>query len=337
MSESSVSGVADGRVGHRSSVPRLLQHKEEPDVFSPIGNRGGSLESHVVGLCLVGDRGLQLEARTDPELLIRAAEVVLDGLLGHEQRLRDLSVAAPVRGLAADPPLRRGQGTATGQFGSRASPRPCVQLRSRTFSERDGTTLVGQLDRPTLGVASLPSPSNLSQLTAQISERVSQLEARRAVLEDRDRFLEQRQPLASVDRQRGCSQGHSQRTGRTHLSSRSHLLVGKPRSRLLLAERGERRSCSRSPLTWPQHAIFHESVAAPLQVGDALARVTVGDSQPGAGDQEVRTVGEILGHPEHLAHPHQVVRRRELTAFDVHHDRHRGELWHNEVRWLDKQ
>src|SRR5215210_3597872 len=51
----------------------------------------------------------ELPARVDPELAVRVAEMHLDGLDGHEQRLRDLRIARSVGRELHDPPLARCQ------------------------------------------------------------------------------------------------------------------------------------------------------------------------------------------------------------------------------------
>src|SRR5206468_4157346 len=56
------------------------------------------------GLDLLGDGCRQLEPRADAELLVSAAEVALDGLLGHEEGLGDLSVRSPLGRLPPDAP-----------------------------------------------------------------------------------------------------------------------------------------------------------------------------------------------------------------------------------------
>ncbi len=97
----------------------------------------------------------------------------LDGLLGHEQGLRDLAVGATVGSLAAYPPLRRGQRAATGQLGPRAPARPRVEIRASALAERERATPVSERDRAALGIATLPSPSETAQLAAKVGERVS--------------------------------------------------------------------------------------------------------------------------------------------------------------------
>jgi hypothetical protein len=47
--------------------------------------------------------------RADPELAVRVAEVHLDRLDGHEQRLRDLGVGGSAGRKVHDPPLARRQ------------------------------------------------------------------------------------------------------------------------------------------------------------------------------------------------------------------------------------
>jgi hypothetical protein len=91
---------------------------------------------------LLADGCRQLEARADPELLVGAAEVALDGLLGYEQRLRDLTVGVPLSHLAAYAQLRRGQRARPAQLSPRTTPRSGVQLRPCALGQRDRTALV---------------------------------------------------------------------------------------------------------------------------------------------------------------------------------------------------
>src|SRR4051812_5967333 len=60
----------------------------------------------------------QLSARADAELAVGRAEVTLDGLLGHEQRLGDLAVAEALRRQVGDAELRRRQRLPSGQRGA---------------------------------------------------------------------------------------------------------------------------------------------------------------------------------------------------------------------------
>src|SRR5205823_9951856 len=73
---------------------------------------------------LSGDRSGQLEPRTDPKLLVGAAEMTLDRLLGDEQGLREFAVGAPFSSLAAHSPFGCGQCRWPGELDSRAPPGP---------------------------------------------------------------------------------------------------------------------------------------------------------------------------------------------------------------------
>ena len=204
----------------------------------------------------------------------------LDRLLGHEQRLSDLAVGATVGGLAANPPLGRGQRAAPGQLRARTAPRPRVQLDSRPLGQRDGATLVGNLDRLALGSATVAPPSEAAQLGPQVRVRVGKLEPGGAGFEYRDRFFEQRQPLLLLRASARSIAATSPRLRRLRLAEPSKaLLAGKAGGLLLLSLRGERRSEDHAPFAGPQQAERLEPLTAPLQVDDRLADPTLGEAQ----------------------------------------------------------
>ncbi len=130
-----------------------------------------------------------LEARADPQLLIRARQVPLHRLLGDEQRLGDLAIRATLRRLPAHPPLGRGERIRPGELEPRAAPRAGLELGSRGFDEGERTAPAGQLDRPPFGNASLAAPAGAAELAAEIGERIGELQLRPASLEGRDRLL----------------------------------------------------------------------------------------------------------------------------------------------------
>lgn len=155
---------------------------------------------------LLANRRRQLEPGADPELLVGAAQVALDGLLGHEQCLCDLTVGAPIRRLTAHPRLRCSQRPRPSELSPRSTPRPGLQLGPRPFDQPEGTAFASQLHRPPLSVSALASPARPAQFCTELGERVSQLQTRGTVFEDRDCFLEQRQALVSADCQCSCAQ-----------------------------------------------------------------------------------------------------------------------------------
>src|SRR4051795_2442777 len=89
----------------------------------------------------------ELSARVDPELAVRAAQVRLHGLLGHEQGLGDLGVRHAVGGHGCNSALAGGE-----RVGSRhpRPPRPPArrpQLLAGAFRERPGPARVGEVER----------------------------------------------------------------------------------------------------------------------------------------------------------------------------------------------
>src|SRR5688572_25598397 len=60
----------------------------------------------------------ELPARVDPELAVRVAEMHLDGLDGHEERLGDLRIARSAGRELHDPPLARRQRVKARRFGA---------------------------------------------------------------------------------------------------------------------------------------------------------------------------------------------------------------------------
>src|SRR5215210_8293082 len=60
----------------------------------------------------------ELLSRADPELAVGVAEMHLDGLDGHEQRLRDLGIARSIGRELRDPPLARRKRLKARRFGA---------------------------------------------------------------------------------------------------------------------------------------------------------------------------------------------------------------------------
>src|SRR4051794_4701935 len=85
----------EGRGGRRAA----RGHLSRPEL------RGGRER----GWGCVSERVRELSARADVELRVRAAEVRLDGLGGHEQRLRDLAVGQSIGCHAGGAVLARGE------------------------------------------------------------------------------------------------------------------------------------------------------------------------------------------------------------------------------------
>src|SRR5689334_9612874 len=133
--------------GHKGGSPCLF-----PTVFQ--GGAGGGL--------LADGRG-QLEAGADAQLLVGAAEVAFDGLLGHEQRLCDLAVGLPFCHLMAHPPLGRGQCVRPGQLDPCAAPGPaCSAAIARSASAMAPQWLARLMARRWASRPSVRLPERLS-------------------------------------------------------------------------------------------------------------------------------------------------------------------------------
>ena len=107
---------------------------------------------------LLVDGRRKLEAGADPKLLVGAAEVAFDRLLGHKQRLCDRAVGSSLDRLTAHPPLRGGQCVRPGQLGPCTPPGSGVQLCLRAFGEQNRAAVAGELDRNSLRLAALAAP-----------------------------------------------------------------------------------------------------------------------------------------------------------------------------------
>ena len=120
----------------------------------------------------------ELSTRADVELAVDAAEVLLDGLDGHEQRLGDLLVAQLFRGHVRDPPLARRefveaaeQDRAAMRAGRREFVVASCDQRGRAALMRELDSLAQKLPRFTAAVAA-------TQSGAEIDERTRVLEPR---------------------------------------------------------------------------------------------------------------------------------------------------------------
>ena len=143
----------------------------------------------------------ELSSRADPELAVGVAEVHLDGLDGHEERLRDLRVARPVGREIDDPPLARRQRVEPEDSGRR-SLAPVTRSSSRARSRgRDQPARRGEVERAAQRLARCLALAAAAQRRAELDQRAGELAARGRALELLDRLAQLREPLVAAEDQ----------------------------------------------------------------------------------------------------------------------------------------
>src|SRR5450755_4330166 len=102
------------RCGHTASLPALptLRMRERPSSLRVCG-ADGRRWWRSGRWALDGERAWEVLARVDPELAVDAAELILDGLRGYEQRLCDVAVRRSVGSHLRHAHLTRGQRVAS--------------------------------------------------------------------------------------------------------------------------------------------------------------------------------------------------------------------------------
>ena len=281
----------------------------------------------------------ELEARADPELLVGAAEVALDRLLGDEQRLGDLAVGASFGRLTADPPLRRGQRVRPGQLDPRAAARAGLELGARAVrparSRRTGRPARSPGARRLGPRAAGPRGSARHPRSASACASSS-----RAALGSRIETASSSSAKALVlAAPRGPPRAATCRAPRR----------ARPAARPASCSRASASACSCSPSEASAGAARalqshgHSSPSAssrstaPQQVRDSLAHLALRDPQAPSSDQ-VLVAGTVDPRRSRAASPvgSELVGGVELAALDVHDDRHREELHEREMRLLDQ-
>jgi hypothetical protein len=96
--------------------------------------------------------------------------VDLDGPHGHEQRLRDLPVAAAGRRQLRDPALAAGQGVDAGQGGAARPQAEPAQLVPRSGGDRQAAAAGGEVQRATQGRGRGAAPAGPAQRGAEVDQ-----------------------------------------------------------------------------------------------------------------------------------------------------------------------
>jgi hypothetical protein len=115
----------------------------------------------------------------DLELSKDAAEVSLDRVLGHEERLRDLAVCHPFSGQTRDPKLRGGEvAAALSRVSARAGTHG-DELVVGALGDRVRTADTGQFEPFAESLARVGAPACSAHRGAQLDQRERVLEPRR--------------------------------------------------------------------------------------------------------------------------------------------------------------
>ena len=296
---------AGRRTGRRSSasihcLTSVGQVEVDVLVDGEAGEHGGILGRRVAVAAIVAPAGVrrygerpgtrtpgfsrrqqrrELAARADAELAVGVAEVHLDGLDGHEQRLRDLGVARPAGREVDDPPLARRQRVRARSSSGRRSFAPVTRSSSRARS----------------AVATSPpaaARSSARRSGSRAALRSPRRRSARAELDQRDGRARAGRASARAARppSRRCARPASPPRIEPGDGQRLADVAGRaPRARPARARRRPRRAAAAaSPVAWSRRAIRSQpsksgSGAGPVAAAPArleLVRQRAGQRRP---------------------------------------------------------